>query len=52
MSAREVNELVSQSIQADNQRDFVVDVAVWVVMTVFVAAAADFVYTIATQLLI
>lgn len=51
MSAKELNKLVSRSIQADAQRDVVVDIIAWVVMAIFVVAAADFIYTIATRLL-
>jgi flagellar biosynthesis protein FlhB len=52
MSTKELNKLVSQSIQADTRRDLVVDIVAWVVMTIFIVAAADFFYTIATRLLI
>jgi hypothetical protein len=50
MNAREVNSLVSRSLEPAARRDVVVDVVAWVVLAVVITGVADFGYLVATQL--
>lgn len=50
MNARDINSLVSRSLEPAARRDTVVDIIAWIVLALVVAGVADFGYLIATQL--